>query len=77
MEKLSVDVKQYQSDRADREIQHVIGKEFVNSEVIVSVGEREYQYGAEAFEAQQGKVIEAMNVHRGTQNEPNMDNMKR
>lgn len=56
MEKLSADVKQYQSDRADREVKRAAGEEFLAPAVISNVAEQEYQYGAEAFEAQQEKI---------------------
>lgn len=53
VEKLSADVKQYQSERADQEVERMAGEEVVDPAALSMVAEKEYQYGAEAFEAQQ------------------------
>lgn len=53
VEKLSADVKQYQSKRADQEVERMAGEEVVDLAVLSMVAEKEYQYGAEAFEAEQ------------------------
>jgi len=43
VEKLSDDVKQYQSERADQEIERVV--ELMAPAVLSNVAEQEYQYG--------------------------------
>ena len=52
MGKLSADVKQYQSKRADQEVERMAGEEVVDLAALSMVAEKEYQYGAEAFEAE-------------------------
>lgn len=52
VEKLSSDVKQYLSERADREVERMAGEEMVDPIALSRVAEPEYQYGAEAFAAQ-------------------------
>jgi hypothetical protein len=59
VEKLSADVKQYQSERADQEVERMAG-EAVELASLSMVAEQEYQYGAEVFEAQQEKVAKAV-----------------
>ncbi len=70
VEKLSDDVKQYQSERADQEIERVAGEELVARAVLSNVAEQEYQYGAEAFEAQQEEAEKAMTKDNTTKNVP-------
>jgi hypothetical protein len=55
VEKLSADVKQYQSERADQAVESMAG-EAVALVVLSMVAEQEYQYGAGVFEAQQEKI---------------------
>jgi len=50
-EKLAEEVKQYQADRAEQEIECYDGEDIVNKAVFVA--EPEYQYGAEVFEMHQ------------------------
>lgn len=68
VEKLSDDVKQYQSERADQEIERVV--ELMAPAVLSNVAEQEYQYGAEAFEAQQEEAEKAMTKDNTTKNVP-------
>lgn len=57
IEKLSDDVRKYQSDRADQEVERAAGEIFATPAQISRVAEPEYQYGAEAFEAQQKESV--------------------
>ena len=52
-EQLAADVKQYQTDKAEREMGSVDSMEAVNPVELAMVAEPEFQYGAEAFEAHQ------------------------
>ena len=52
-EQLAVDVKQYQTDKAEREIGRIDNVEAINPAELAVVAEQEFQYGAEAFEAYQ------------------------
>lgn len=49
VEKLSADVKQYQSERQDQEVERMAGVEAVDPAALSMVAEQEYQYGAEVF----------------------------
>lgn len=50
-EQLAADVRQYQTDKEERETGSVVNMEAVNSIDLARVAEPEFQYGAEAFEA--------------------------
>ena len=50
-ERLAEDVKQYQTDKAERETGNICNMEVVNPAELARVAEPEFQYGAEAFEA--------------------------
>ena len=50
-EQLAAEVKQYQTDKAEREKGSVVNMEAVNPIDLARVAEPEFQYGAEAFEA--------------------------
>ena len=69
-EQLAVDVKQYQTDKAEREMGSVDSMEAVNPVELAVVAEPEFQYGAEAFEAHQQETTKAMATDKVTKNEP-------
>ena len=50
-EQLAADVRQYQTDKEERETGSVVNMEAVNPMELARVAEPEFQYGAEAFEA--------------------------
>lgn len=50
-EQLAADVRQYQTDKAERETGSIGNMEAVNTAELARVAEPEFQYGAEAFEA--------------------------
>ena len=77
VEKLSADVKQYQSERADREIERMAGAEMVDPIALSRVAEPEYQYGAEAFEAQQQDITKAMSESMAAKDVPAMNGKSR
>ena len=52
-EQLAADVKQYQTDKAERETSIIDNGEAINPAELAVVAEQEFQYGAEAFEAHQ------------------------
>ena len=51
MEQLVVDVRQYQTNKAERETGSINNMEAVNPTELAKVAEPKFQYGAEAFEA--------------------------
>lgn len=69
-EQLAADVKQYQTDKAEREMGSVDSMEAVNPVELAVVAEPEFQYGAEAFEAHQQETAKAMATDKVTKNEP-------
>ena len=69
-EQLAADVKQYQTDKAEREMGSVDSMEAVNPVELAVVAEPEFQYGAEAFEAHQQETTKAMATDKVTKNEP-------
>lgn len=77
VEKLSADVKQYQSEKADREVERVTGEEIANPATFSRVAEPEYQYGAEAFETKQEEVTKAMSESVAAKDVSVMDGKKR
>ncbi len=50
-ERLAAEVRQYQTDKEERETGSIAGMEAVNPIELARVAEPEFQYGAEAFEA--------------------------
>ena len=50
-EQLAAEVKQYRTEKADRETEGIANVESVNPAELARVAEPEFQYGAEAFEA--------------------------
>lgn len=69
-EQLAADVKQYQTDKAEREKGSVDSMEAVNPVELAMVAEPEFQYGAEAFEAHQQETAKAMATDKATKNVP-------
>lgn len=69
-EQLAADVKQYQTDKAEREMGSVDSMEAVNPVELAVVAEPEFQYGAEAFEAYQQETTKAMATDKATKNVP-------
>ena len=59
-EQLAADVKQYQTDKAERETERAASMEAVSPIELERVAEPEFQYGAEAFEAHQKKAEKLM-----------------
>ena len=69
-EQLAADVKQYQTNKAERETGSIGNMEAVNPAELARVAEPEYQYGAEAFEAHQKEAEKAMTKDNVTKNVP-------
>ena len=69
-EQLAAEVKQYQTDKAEREMGSVDSMEAVNPVELAMVAEPEFQYGAEAFEAHQQETAKAMATDKATKKEP-------
>lgn len=69
-EQLTADVKQYQTDNAEREAGSVANMEAVNPAELARVAEPDLQYGAEAFEAHQKDAEKAMTKDNVTKNVP-------
>ena len=67
-EQLAIDVKQYQTDKAERETVGVGNMETVNPGELAVAAEPEFQYGAEAFEAHQQETTKAMTTDSATKN---------
>ena len=67
---LVADVKQYQTDKAEREAGSIDNMEAVNPAKLARVAEPEFQYGAEAFEAHQKEAEKAMIKDNATKNVP-------
>lgn len=67
-EQLAIDVKQYQTDKAERETVGVGNMETVNLVELAVAAEPEFQYGAEAFEAHQQETTKAMTTDSATKN---------
>lgn len=64
IEQFAVDVKHYQTDKAERETGSIDNMEAVNSVELAMVTEPEFQYGAEAFEAHQQEAEKAMTTDK-------------
>ncbi len=70
-EQLAADVmRQYQTDKGERETADIGNMEAVNPAELASVAEPEFQYGAEAFEAHQKEAEKAMTKNNETKNVP-------
>lgn len=69
-ERLAADVKQYQTDKAERETERAASMEAVSPIELAKVAEPEFQYGAEAFEAHQQETTKAMTTDKATKNVP-------
>lgn len=69
-ERLAADVKQYQTDKAERETAGIGNAEAVNPIELAVVAEPEFQYGAEAFETHQKEAEKAMIRDSATKNMP-------
>lgn len=69
-EQLAADVKQYRTDKAERETDSFGNIEAVNPAELARVAEPEFQYGAEAFEAHQKEAEKAMTKDNVTKNVP-------
>ncbi len=69
-EQLAADVKQYQTDKAERETGSIGNMEAVNPAELARVAEPEFQYGAEAFEAHQQETEKAATKDNATKNMP-------
>lgn len=69
-EQLAADVKQYQTDKAERETDSIDNMEVVNPAELAVVAEPEFQYGAEAFEAHQQETAEPMVNDKVTKDVP-------
>lgn len=67
-EQLAIDVKQYQTDKAERETVGVGNMETVNPVELAVAADPEFQYGAEAFEAHQQETTKAMTTDSATKN---------
>lgn len=69
-EQLAADVKQYQTDKAERETGSMGNMEAVNPVEFARVAEPEFQYGAEAFEAHQKEAEKITIKNSATKNAP-------
>ena len=69
-EQLAADVKQYQTDKAERETGSIDNTEMVSPIELARVAESEFQYGAEAFEAHQQQAVKAVAADKATKNVP-------
>lgn len=77
VEKLSADVRQFQSEKADQEVERMAGEETIAPAAFSMVAEQEYQYGAEVFEAQQEKVAKAVSESMTSKTAPVVDGKSR
>ncbi|MCM1235586.1 MAG: hypothetical protein NC489_36265, partial [Ruminococcus flavefaciens] len=69
-EQLAAEVRQYQTDRAERETGSINNMEAVNPAELARVAEPEFQYGAEAFEAHQQQAEKTMTKDNAIKNVP-------
>lgn len=69
-ERLAAEVKQYQTDKAERETGSIAGMEAVNPIELARVAEPELRYGAEAFEAHQKEAEKAITKDNVIKNVP-------
>ncbi|WP_275443332.1 DUF6674 family protein [Petralouisia muris] len=70
IEQLAADVKQYQTDKAERETAGIGNMGAVNPVELAIVAEPEFQYGAEAFEAHQKETEKALTNDKATKTVP-------
>ncbi|MCM1499782.1 MAG: hypothetical protein NC124_15070 [Clostridium sp.] len=63
-------MKQYQTDKAEREKGSIVNMEAVNPAELARVAEPGGQYGAEAFEAHQQQAEKAVIKDNATKNMP-------
>lgn len=63
-------MKQYQTDKAERETDSICNMESVIPAELTRVAEPEFQYGTEAFEAHQKEAEKAMIKDNTTKNVP-------
>ena len=63
-------MKQYQTDKAEREKGSVDSMDPVSPIELAVVAEPEFQYGAEVFEAHQQETVKAMTTDKATKNVP-------
>ena len=69
-ERLAAEVKQYQTDKAERKTADIGNAEAVNLVEFAKVAEPEFQYGAEAFEAHQKETAKAAENDKETKSMP-------
>ena len=69
-EQPTADVKQYQTDKAEREKESIANVEAVNPIGLARVAEPEFQQGADAFEAYQQETEKATTKDKTTKNAP-------
>ena len=67
-EQLAAEVRQYQTNKAERGIGAIDNMEAVNPVELTRVAEPEFQYGAEAFEAHQQETLKADTKDKVTKN---------
>ena len=69
-EQFAIDVKQYQTDKAEWETAGIGNAEAVNPVELAVVAEPEFQYGAEAFEAHQQETAKVLTDDKITKSVP-------
>ncbi|KAI4447700.1 hypothetical protein C823_002219 [Eubacterium plexicaudatum ASF492] len=69
-DRLAAEVKQYQTDKAEREMERAASMEAVSPIEFARVAEPEFQYGAEAFEAHQKETAKTVANDKATKNVP-------
>ncbi len=69
-EQLAAEVKQYQTDKAERQTGSIGSMEAVNPAELARVAEPEFQYGAEVFEEYQKEAERAMTKGKATKDVP-------
>lgn len=69
-EQLAADVKQYQTDKEERETADIGNVEAVDPAELAKVAEPEFQYGAEAFEAQQQETAKTVANDKAAKDSP-------
>ncbi len=67
-EQLAIDVKQYQTDKVERDTSSVGNMESVKLAALARVVEPEFQYGVEVFEAHQKEAEKVMTKDNVTKN---------
>ena len=69
-ERFAADVRQYQTDKAERETGNIGNMEAVSPIELAKVAEPEFQYGAEAFEAHQQQTTKVVATDGAAKNVP-------